>query len=184
MKKLAPALLLAMFTLVFLLGPIKCQAQLSTTVRTVLVIKRLKMPQGQADSLRAIFDLDDNRKVTMGRITDVNDSMVTIKDKQVRISQIQRICRSNGIGASIIGSSLVLTSLSSILTIIGYENLTTGREFGMNILWVIMADVLVGIVGIIPAIGGIIQVACNKHYVLGEKWKLITLPRKAVEYRL
>jgi hypothetical protein len=69
------------------------------------------------------------------------------------------------------------------LIIYGYQSGPNGG-YGNNILGVVAVDALIGILGLIPAVGGLINVASHKHFVIGDQWKLITLPMKAVEYKL
>jgi hypothetical protein len=168
--------------------PPRCQAQYNNSDQTVLVVKRYIMPSNLTDSLRAVFKIGDKLKVVdingnmlMGPVTKINDTMLTIKNQEMRISQIKSIRRANGIITSIVGSSIALTSLSVFFTIYGIQSGNEG--YGNNIIGVVMIDILVGIVGFIPAMIGIIQVASYKHFIIGKKWKMTTLPLKVIKDR-
>jgi hypothetical protein len=158
-----------------------CKAQCNNPAQTVLVVKRLIMQPGQTDSIRTIFRVGDKLKVrdaegnlVMGLVTAIHDSVLTIKDKQVKISQIISICRANGITVSIVGGSIVLTSLSAFFTIFAFQSFSEGGGFGMEIIGVVMVDFLIAAVGFIPTVIGIIQQASTKHFAIGEKWELTT----------
>jgi hypothetical protein len=165
-------------------NPVCCTAQQECSDSLVLLVKHMKMKDKQMDSLRTFFATGDrikivdyNGNVYMGPVTNLTDTTITIKTEKISIDKIKTICFLRGITNSILGSSIVPTSLSSILTIIGLQNLSV-TNYDLNILYVVGVEVVIGFAGLIPTAVGIAQVASVKHYHIGKKWKLIVAPIK------
>jgi len=177
--------------IIFLLIQSYCLGQDSIKSKRVLVVKALTLKNGQPDSVETIFRagnqvkiVDTNGRAMIKKITAITDSTVDFKNKKIAIGQIKNICLARGIKLTTVGGSV---AGGFGIALIGFrlfipQSSNVRDNIGTAVMWTILtvANIAGLIVSIIPTAVGISRMALTKHYEIGKKWKLVSMPDDSV----
>ena len=141
-----------------------------------LIIEQIKLPKGNKQ-LKYIF-LDQGQKIKItykndsvvrGKIEFVNDSSVIIKNRSIKINEINSITK--GVGGRLLIVGVSSTALFAILAAVTANQPYNDNSMFGSPVYLFLPLAFYDLLIMVPI--GIIELASTKHYRMNDNWKIV-----------